>query len=283
MKKTGLGRGLDALLPEIEEEAVPENAVVEIDIGDIDPNREQPRKRFDEEALRQLAASIQHSGVIQPIIVYPRDGRYVIVAGERRYRASRMAGLSTIPAIVRSYDRVKQMEVALLENIQREDLNPIEEAQAIRRLMDECGLTQEAVSGQLGRSRPAVANLLRILSLPKAMQDKVITGELSAGHARVLAGVEDAAHRQRLFEQTLLNGWSVRQLEQAAQKAPEKKKKENVLAVELTKLEEDIRETLGVRATISGTPKKGRIVLQYYSQDELETLYEAIQKLSGGN
>lgn len=150
MKKTGLGRGLDALLPEIEEETVPENAVVEIDIGDIDPNREQPRKRFDEEALRQLAASIQHSGVIQPIIVYPREGRYVIVAGERRYRASRLAGLSTIPAIVRSYDRVKQMEVALLENIQREDLNPVEEAQAIRRLMDECGLTQEAVSAQLG-------------------------------------------------------------------------------------------------------------------------------------
>ena len=122
----GLGRGLDALLPEIEEEKPAENAVVEIPIGDIDPNREQPRKRFDEESLRQLAASISHSGVIQPIIVYPRDGRYVIVAGERRYRASRMAGLSAIPAIVRSYDRVKQMEVALLENIQREDLNPIE-------------------------------------------------------------------------------------------------------------------------------------------------------------
>lgn len=280
MKKTGLGRGLDALLPEVEEEALPENAVVELPIGDIDPNREQPRKRFDEESLRQLAASIAHSGVIQPIIVYPKDGRYVIVAGERRYRASRLAGLTAIPAIVRSYDRVKQMEVALLENIQREDLNPVEEAQAIRRLMDECGLTQEAVSAQLGRSRPAVANLLRILSLPKGMQDKVITGELSAGHARVLAGVEDAAHRQRLFEQALLNGWSVRQLEQAAQKAPEKKKREIALPVELTNLEEDIRVALGVRATISGTPKKGRIVLQYYSQDELETLYEAIERIS---
>lgn len=281
MKKMGLGRGLDALLPEVEEMA-PENAVREIPIGDIDPNREQPRKRFDEESLRQLAASIQHSGVIQPIIVYPQGGRYVIVAGERRYRASRLAGLATIPAIVRSYDRVKQMEVALLENIQREDLNPVEEAQAIRRLMDECGLTQEAVSAQLGRSRPAVANLLRILSLPKGMQDKVISGELSAGHARVLAGVEDPQHRQRLFEQTLAAGWSVRQLEQAAQKAPEKKRRETPLPVELSELEEDIRRALGVRATVSGTMKKGRVVLQYYSQDELEALYEAVQRLRGG-
>ncbi len=281
MKKMGLGRGLDALLPEVEEMA-PENAVREIPIGDIDPNREQPRKRFDEESLRQLAASIQHSGVIQPIIVYPQGGRYVIVAGERRYRASRLAGLATIPAIVRSYDRVKQMEVALLENIQREDLNPVEEAQAIRRLMDECGLTQEAVSAQLGRSRPAVANLLRILSLPKGMQDKVISGELSAGHARVLAGVEDPQRRQRLFEQTLAAGWSVRQLEQAAQKAPEKKRRETPLPVELSELEEDIRRALGVRATVSGTMKKGRVVLQYYSQDELEALYEAVQRLRGG-
>lgn len=281
MKKMGLGRGLDALLPEIEE-TEPENAVREIPIGDIDPNREQPRKRFDEESLRQLAASIQHSGVIQPIIVYPQGGRYVIVAGERRYRASRLAGLTTIPAIVRSYDRVKQMEVALLENIQREDLNPVEEAQAIRRLMDECGLTQEAVSAQLGRSRPAVANLLRILSLPKGMQDKVISGELSAGHARVLAGVEDPQRRQRLFEQTLAAGWSVRQLEQAAQKAPEKKRREMPLPVELSELEEDIRRALGVRATVSGTMKKGRVVLQYYSQDELEALYEAVQRLRGG-
>lgn len=281
MKKMGLGRGLDALLPEVEEMA-PENAVREIPIGDIDPNREQPRKRFDEESLRQLAASIQHSGVIQPIIVYPQGGRYVIVAGERRYRASRLAGLATIPAIVRSYDRVKQMEVALLENIQREDLNPVEEAQAIRRLMDECGLTQEAVSAQLGRSRPAVANLLRILSLPKGMQDKVISSELSAGHARVLAGVEDPQRRQRLFEQTLAAGWSVRQLEQAAQKAPEKKRRETPLPVELSELEEDIRRALGVRATVSGTMKKGRVVLQYYSQDELEALYEAVQRLRGG-
>lgn len=281
MKKMGLGRGLDALLPEIEE-TEPENAVREIPIGDIDPNREQPRKRFDEESLRQLAASIQHSGVIQPIIVYPQGGRYVIVAGERRYRASRLAGLATIPAIVRSYDRVKQMEVALLENIQREDLNPVEEAQAIRRLMDECGLTQEAVSAQLGRSRPAVANLLRILSLPKGMQDKVISGELSAGHARVLAGVEDPQRRQRLFEQTLAASWSVRQLEQAAQKAPEKKRRETPLPVELSELEEDIRRALGVRATVSGTMKKGRVVLQYYSQDELEALYEAVQRLRGG-
>lgn len=278
----GLGRGLGELLPELpaEEPQLSGDQVREINIVDIDPNREQPRKRFDEEALKQLALSIEHSGVIQPILVYEKDGRYQLIAGERRWRAARMAGLTTIPALIRDYDRVKQLEVALIENIQREDLNPVEEAQAIRALMDECGLTQEAVAAQLGRSRPAVANLLRILTLPKEILAFVAQGTLSAGHARVLAGVEGCARQLSLCKQTLEQGWSVRELERAAQRAeikPPKRPTERPL--ELSTLEDTLRESLGLRATITGNLKKGRIVLQYASADELEAFYEAIERI----
>ncbi len=283
MKKNSLGRGLGVLFPEDAmdpAQPMPENAVVELPLGSVDPNRDQPRKRFDEEALKQLSESIGQSGVIQPIIVYANDGRYTIVAGERRWRAARLAGLSTIPAIVRDYDLVKRMEVALIENIQRENLNPLEEAAAVRRLMDECGLTQELVAQRLGRSRPAVANLLRLLSLPESVQALVRDGALSAGHARVLAGVESAARQRALAEAAVHEGWSVRQMEAAAQR-PEKKaapvKREQ--PVELGDLEEVLRRALGMRATVSGTQQRGRIVLSYASMDELETLLGALQQI----
>lgn len=281
-RKTGLGRGLGVLLPDPPETDAQQsgNLVLELPIGDIDPNRGQPRKRFDEEGLKQLAASIAQSGVIQPILVFEKNGRYQIIAGERRWRAARMAELATIPAIVRDYDHIKQMEVALIENIQREDLNPVEEAQAVRALMDECGLTQEAVSAQLGRSRSAVANLLRLLSLPDSILAFVEDGTLSSGHARVLAGVADKKRQLLLCERTIKEGWSVRTLEQAAQqedKPPKPPKKE--LSLELSQLEDNLRESLGLRATISGNHKKGRIVLQYASRDELETFYDIIENL----
>jgi len=207
-KKMGLGRGLSAILPDVEEvvesvghfgsaSVVPADAVVELPLGDIDPNRDQPRKKFDEEALSQLADSIRHSGVLSPILVARDGSRYTIIAGERRWRAARIAGIATIPAIVREWDDIKRQEAALIENIQRENLNPIEEAQGIFVLMNECALTQEAVAERLGRSRPAVANLLRLLGLPKAIQQSVIDGALSAGHARVLAGISDKKARRR--------------------------------------------------------------------------------------
>lgn len=279
----GLGRGLGELLPELpaEETEQPSDLVREIAIGDIDPNREQPRKRFDEESLKQLAQSIEHSGVIQPVLVYEKDGRYQLIAGERRWRAARLAGLTTIPALVRDYDRVKQMEIALIENIQREDLNPVEEAQAVRALMDECGLTQEAVAAQLGRSRPAVANLLRILTLPKEILAFVAQGTLSAGHARVLAGVESRTRQLALCKMALEQGWSVRELERAAQRDETKlpKRREVERPLELSTLEDTLRESLGLRASISGTLKKGRIVLQYSSADELEAFYDAIERI----
>ena len=289
-KKMGLGRGLSAILPDVEEvvesvghfgaaSVVPADAVVELPLGDIDPNRDQPRKKFDEEALSQLADSIRHSGVLSPILVARDGSRYTIIAGERRWRAARIAGIAAIPAIVREWDDIKRREAALIENIQRENLNPIEEAQGIFVLMNECALTQEAVAERLGRSRPAVANLLRLLGLPKAMQQAVIDGAISAGHARVLAGITDKTMQAALFAKTVQEGWSVRQLEAAAKQAGQPKRekpKASPLPVEYEELAERLRNATGLKASIQGSEHKGKIVLEYGSQEELQQLWDML-------
>ena len=288
-KKMGLGRGLSAILPDVEEVVesvghqytaqIPADAVVELPLGDIDPNRDQPRKKFDEEALSQLADSIRHSGVLSPILVAREGDRYTIIAGERRWRAARIAGLASIPAIVREWDDIKRQEAALIENIQRENLNPIEEAQGISVLMNECALTQEAVAERLGRSRPAIANLLRLLGLPKAIQQSVIDGALSAGHARVLAGIADKQLQAALFAKTVQEGWSVRQLEAAARQAGQPKKekpKAAALPVEYEELAERLRSATGLKASIQGSENKGKIVLEYGSQEELQRLWDML-------
>ncbi len=290
-KKMGLGRGLSAILPDVEDVVesvetvgqaapIPEGAVVELPVGEIDPNRNQPRKKFDDDALLALAESIKHNGVISPILVARSGARYTIIAGERRWRATRIAGLETIPAIVREWDDVKRQEAALVENIQRENLNPIEEAQGIYALMNECALTQEAVAERLGRSRPAIANLLRLLGLPKRIQAAVIDGSLSAGHARVLAGIDNREQQANLFAKTLQFGWSVRQLEAAAKNAPEKKekKKPDPLPVEYEELTERLRSATGLKVSLLGSENKGRIVLEYESQEELQRLWDFMEK-----
>ena len=292
-KKMGLGRGLSAILPDVEEVVesvdqvsetpapVPADAVVELSVGDIDPNRNQPRKKFDDDALLALADSIRHNGVLSPILV-ARDGRrYTIIAGERRWRSARLANCPTIPAIVRDWDDVRRQEAALVENIQREDLNAIEEAQGISRLMNECALTQEAVAERLGRSRSAVANLLRLLNLPKRIQDAVIEGTLSAGHARVLAGIDDAELQSGLFAKTMQFGWSVRQLEAAAKNAQTEKKEKPepvALPIEYEELTERLRRATGLKVKLEGTQEKGKIVLQYTSEEELQRLWEWMEK-----
>ena len=286
-KKKGLGRGLDALLPEADE-LLP-NVVQEIPVGDIDPNTEQPRRSFPEEAMTQLSASVKEQGILQPLLVVEQPGgRYRIVAGERRWRAARQAGLATVPCIVRDMDMIRQMEVSLIENLQREDLNPMEEAAAIRALMQQCGYTQETVAARLSKSRPVIANLLRLLTLPKEVAQMVREGQLSAGHARVLAGLDREEDKVALARETLAKGYSVRQLEQLAAlrreaeshgQAAHKVKNARPLHPELKELELRVRETLGMRATLSGNAKKGKIVLQYYSQEELERLYEVLEKL----
>ena len=289
-KKMGLGRGLSAILPDVEEvvesvghqmptTVVPADAVVELNLGDIDPNRDQPRKKFDDEALSQLADSIRHSGVLSPILVARSGDRYTIIAGERRWRAARLAGIETVPAIVREWDEIKRQEAALVENIQRENLNPIEEAQGIYVLMNECALTQEEVSQRLGRSRPAVANLLRLLNLPAPIQQAVIDGAISAGHARVLAGITDKKLQATLYAKTVQGGWSVRQLEAAAKQATQERKEKPEAAplpVEYEELTERLRSATGLKVSLTGSENKGKIVLEYGSQEELQRLWDML-------
>ncbi len=280
MKRGGLGRGLDVLLPQTD--ALLETVVRDIAIDDIDPNTDQPRREFDKEALEQLADSIREAGVLSPILVVEDGLRYRIVAGERRYRASRMAGLTTVPCIVRDMTTAQQMEAALIENLQRQDLNAIEEALAIRSLMQECGYTQEQAAQKLGKSRPVIANALRLLNLPKEITDLVITGDLSAGHARVLAGLNDKKRQLELAHQCVTLGYSVRKLEELAKdkpKASSPQRTSRTISPELDALQNSMREALGLKTVLSGNEKKGKITLSYNSADELEHLYEVIGRL----
>ena len=283
MKRSGLGRGLDVLLPQNDE--LFQTVVQEIAIGDIDPNTAQPRKDFDKEALEQLAESIRSAGVLSPILVVQDGMRYRIVAGERRYRASRLAGLSTVPCIVRDLTNEQQMEAALIENLQRQDLNPIEEASAIRSLMDECGYTQEQAAKKLGKSRPAIANTLRLLTLPKQVLALVQSGELSAGHARVLAGLDSAERQIALARRCVSESLSVRKLEELAKEEPalpaaKKAAAPRPLPPELHTLQDTMRQALGLKTVLTGNEKKGKITLSYNSSEELEHLYEVVGRLT---
>ena len=291
----GLGRGLGALLgddvmeqpaaaPEVKAPAEEvQDAVRMLPIRLIDPNRDQPRRSFDEDALRELAASIEAVGVIQPIIVAEVGERYSIIAGERRYRASRMAGLEEIPAIVRNWDDQRRLEAALIENLQRDDLNPIEEALGVKRLMEESSLTQEKVAERLGKSRPAVANLLRLLTLEESVQQLLIEGKLSAGHARALVTV-DKKRQVQLANLTVQQGWSVRQLERiCAQPVKEEQPKPaKVRDQQFSRLEGMARELFGTRAKLDGTQDSGKLTLFYYSADDLQRIWEVLEMAGEG-
>jgi ParB family transcriptional regulator, chromosome partitioning protein len=283
LKKTGLGRGLDALLPQNDDFLG--TTVRDIPISDIDPNLSQPRKAFDKESLEQLADSIRQMGVLQPILVLENGTRYRIIAGERRFRASRLAGLSSVPCLVRSLDESQQLEAALIENLQREDLNPIEEAQAIQHLMQQCGYTQEDAAKRLGKSRPAVANSLRLLSLPQNVMNMVVDGKLTAGHARVLAGIASETRQLELAHQCVLHGYNVRKLEEITQKKSGRARAAASAtqnrSAELTTLEDTVREALGVKTTLTGNERKGKITLAYNSAQELEHIYEIFGRLIG--
>ena len=291
----GLGRELGALLgddvveqpaaaPEVKAPAEEvQDAVRMLPIRLIDPNRDQPRRSFDEDALRELAASIEAVGVIQPIIVAEVGERYSIIAGERRYRASRMAGLDEIPAIVRNWDEQRRLEAALIENLQRDDLNPIEEALGVKRLMEESSLTQEKVAERLGKSRPAVANLLRLLTLEQSVQQLLIEGKLSAGHARALVTV-DKKRQVQLANLTVQQGWSVRQLERicAQPVKQEEPKPVKVRDQQFSRLEGMARELFGTRAKLDGTQDSGKLTLFYYSADDLQRIWEVLEMAGEG-
>ena len=280
-KAHGLGRGLDSLFADNEDWGT---SIQEIPIGELDPNPDQPRKNFDEETIALLAESVKEQGVLQPLLVVASsNGRYRIIAGERRYRASRMAGLETVPCIVKDLDIVRQMEISLIENLQREDLNPVDAARGIRALMQQCGYTQEKVAQRLGKSRPAVANLVRLLNLPEEVTDMVRDGLLTAGHARVLAGLNDSEIQIRLARKAAEEGLNVRQMEALAAKSklPGQKRitERKPLTPEMRELQEQLLEKTGMRATLTGTVKKGKIVLQYNSLDELNRLHELLEQV----
>ncbi|MGN0799375.1 MAG: ParB/RepB/Spo0J family partition protein [Christensenellales bacterium] len=286
--KKGLGRGLDALLGDYT--AAPPEGVRQTDVYLIDTNADQPRKTFDEEKLRELADSIARHGMVQPIIVRQNGERFVIVAGERRFRAARMAGLTQVPVIVKALDDAEVMEVALIENLQRENLNPIEEAAAIRFLMEQHDLTQEEVAKRLAKSRPAIANSLRLLNLDDGVQDYVREGKLSAGAARALVAVKDVRKQRTLAQEAALRGLSVREVERRAHAANNEEEIKRMKAEQKAEIargrisndlyaaQEQLRERLGTRVTISGTEEQGKLVLEYYSKDMLEGLYELLMR-----
>lgn len=283
--KKGLGRGLDALLGDYT--AQPPEGVQKADVYLIDTNADQPRKTFDEEKLQELANSIARHGMVQPIIVRPNGERYVIVAGERRFRAARLAGLTEVPVLIKALDDEQVMEVALIENLQRENLNPIEEAAAIRFLMEQHDLTQEEVAKRLAKSRPAIANSLRLLNLEDSVQELVREGKLSAGAARAIVAVKDPFSQRLLADEAVTGRLSVREVERRANLIHAGKLEEDRqlregqraalaqprLSNDLFFAQEQLREHLGTRVTIAGTEERGKVTIEYFSKDALDGLY----------
>ena len=286
----GLGKGLSALFAETEEdygksllfdeEPTQNGGVEEIDINSIYANPNQPRKVFNQEALAELSQSIEKHGVIMPIIVNQDGDKYMIIAGERRWRASRLAGLKRVPVIVKRYTDRQIKEISLIENLQREDLNPIEAASAMRSLMDDYGLTQEELADRIGKSRSAVANTLRLLQLAPEVTKMVAEGTLSSGHARTLITLP-VKEQIRFANQAVKEGFSVRDIEQKVKDfltPPEEKKKKKVeLSLELKELIDDMQRTLGTKVNAIGNDNKGRIYIDYYTRDDLDRIAEFLE------
>ena len=278
IRKGGVGRGLGALLGDIEEESVMNSApesTSEIMLADIYPNPDQPRKNFDKDALSALTESIKKHGVITPLVVTPdSDGRYMIIAGERRYRAAKEAGLISVPVFVRECSEIEVDELSLIENIQRENLNPIEEAIAIKKLMNDYGYTQERVAERIGRARPTVANLLRLIDLSEPVKRLVADGRLSAGHARCLAVITSPALQLELAEKGSDDKMSVREFEKLvkATLSPNKSAPPVQQSLELKDLITRLQRKLGTKVTVLGNDNKGRIFIDYYTTDDLNRL-----------
>lgn len=282
--KTGLGRGLGALIPS-------SGGVDEVDIDLVVPNPEQPRQRMDQEALEELAASVREHGLLQPLVVARQvtaSGAvsYQLIAGERRLHAARLAGLGRVPVVVRETTPRGLLELALVENLQRADLGPLEEAQAYRRLVGEFGLSQEAVAQRVGKSRVAVANALRLLALPDAIKDGLVTGRITEGHARALLGLPDDETRQRLYAEVLDRALTVRETEELVRRLrdalpedaapPAGREQRRSADPDLTAVEERLRSVLGTQVRLERSRKGGRIVIRFYGDEDLEALLDRL-------
>lgn len=294
-KNRGLGRGLDALFADqapvynpvkedMEEKTAAEtggNAVVYININDIKPNENQPRKTFTEEKLNELAASITEHGIIQPLVVRKNKGSYEIVAGERRWRAARKAELKEVPCIIREFTDEENMLIAIIENMQREDLNPIEEAEGLNQMIKTYGLTQEEVSKSVSKSRPYITNALRLLKLPEEIKNFVMEGKLTTGHARALINVENKKLQAELCRRIVEEGLSVRKVEELAraESKPKKKPAKKVKSVDTLHVEGELKSIFGTKVSIEQKGKKGTIQLEYYSTEELNRLIELLKSV----
>lgn len=280
-KRRGLGKGLGSLIPMGEEEA-PEGGLIHVPIETISPNPHQPRGSLDEVKLRELADSIAEHGVIQPLVVTKEsDDRYVLIAGERRWRAAQIARLSKVPVVVKEATPQSMLELALIENIQRDDLNPLEEAYAYQQLMTEFGLIQEEVAQRVGKSRPTVANILRLLKLPENIQTAVIEEKISGAHARALLPLPTREAQTAVMNTIVKQDLSVRQVEAIVKKMlagekPRPKPAPRSLPAELADLESQFRQTLGTRVDIRHGSKGGKVIIHYYSDEELQAIYDAI-------
>ena len=281
-KKTGLGKGLDALFgPVPEEEKQKENDVLKnLKITEVEPNRNQPRKNFNQEALEELAESIKEYGLIQPIIVTEKEGYYSIIAGERRWRACKLAGLEEIPVIVREDDEKKNNEIALIENIQREDLNPFEKALGIKNLMNAYGLTQEEVAKKLGKSRSAVANTIRVLNLEPRVLEFAKQGKLTEGHCKALLAITDPEKQYMMAVDMIERGTTVREIEQRNKKMNQKQmskeelKRANILYRDI---ENTFQGFFGTKVKLDPGKKKGKIIIEYASNDDLERILKLMK------
>ena len=277
-KMTGLGKGLDALFgPVPEEEQIKENDTLKkLKITEVEPNRDQPRKRFDQEALEELAQSIQEYGLIQPIVVTQKDGYYSIIAGERRWRASKLAGLKEIPAIIREDNEKINSEISLIENMQREDLNPVEKAIGIKTLMDTYQMSQEEVAKKLGKGRSTVANWIRVLNLEPRVLEMAKEGKISEGHCKALLAITDPEKQYQTAVQMLERGSSVRQVEKRA-KTKETKEEQQRNHVLYKSIEDNFQSFFGSKVRLDPGKRRGKIIIEYTSNDDLERILGLIQ------
>ncbi|MCK4261475.1 ParB/RepB/Spo0J family partition protein [bacterium] len=272
-RKRVLGKGLEALIPEVKTE---EREVVELNLNEVRPNRYQPRQDFS--SLAELVSSIREKGVVQPILVRASEDGYELIAGERRWRAAKEVGLTTIPAIVKEMPEGEMLEVSLVENIQREDLNPLEEARAMRFLMDEFNLTQEALAQRLGKERPTVANTLRLLKLPKEVQEDVSRGRISAGHARALLALPSQGEQKKLSGRIIRQGLSVRETERLVERMKGGKKASSVPSrdPQIVAVEAELRRRFGTKVEVKSRNGAGRIIIEYYSHEDLGRIVEKL-------
>lgn len=288
MSKKGLGRRLDALFPEGDLSDREKGNLREIEISAIEPNPKQPRKNFDQNKLEELVASIREHGIVQPLVVRAKGGRFELVAGERRWRASQLAGLTKVPVLVREFSEAEVMEIALIENLQREDLNPLEEADAFRLLLDEFQLSQEDLARRLGRSRPQISNTLRLLNLGKIAREEVRAGRLSMGHAKVLLGVNDVNLQDRLAERAVTQQLSVRELEKVSGRITSEEgdtgsrtQRDGRLSPDMLEVENRLREHFGTPVRLLAKEGKGRIEITFFGEEGLGRILDSLGLAEG--